>query len=938
MTANDSSLLERVRRAVAPRFRVDREVACGGMGVVFEARDTELTRRVALKLLIPEKASASAALRFVREARSQAQLRHPNIVTVHDTREADGLSFIIMEFVAGPTLQQVLKEKGPLPLRSVLRVGVQVASALEAAHARGIIHRDIKPSNIFLEDDRAMLADFGIAFSQNLEDSTITQDGGAVGTPDYMAPEQFGGEVVDARADIYSLGLVLREIGTGRNPRGASPSGKQVELPGEISAVLKRMIAPSRDDRPASAAAVRAALERAGRRMRLRKLTGILAASGMLLCAAVLWWWIERPPRPAAAPPVDLLIGGLEASDTVVGRRLAGTIERKLEWFPLLSVRRGDGGLTDSTAGVQYRLGGGLTLRGSSVEVDLAVTEASGRVHQRIRAQGDTADLPLLSCLIADSIVAKVFPRLHAEYGTFGCRRDPDIQAVNTYFSGADYFRRGRWAEAEQAFEEALQRDPGMMQAAWELMVARRYQRKDFEADLRWLEQRKDSLPPFYRALVEAQQTTDLHERFRRYEEIVRSSHGASKALLLYTNERYHRGPLIGRPIEPVVDTMAALAELHRDMQHTSTYDISIWGNVRLGRQDSAKADLERRMRLVGDSPDRNGPFQRFASWSRFDPGLAKVVRAWRFRSPSDAMMSALVDFTRLGTMFDIPETQIYLGTVMVANERSVMHGAVGRLAQGLGHIMLGQTHVGLDWIDSAEVSYSTREMELQRHEWPVMLSALAIPVARARVDDARAWLRTQGLEGEAAHRARAHWTLGMDALARNDSAEVALRLSALRTLGDTSTVAGRLASLLAASMLGKTGAFRAAIDSTRPIFLVDSVSRELSPFARAATYLGRGRWQRALGARDQADHEWLWYENSDYEGWPSREPQQGEVDAVLGVYARLLRGELATERRSPMDACRHLSRVRELWRGAEPAMDSLRARADSAAARARCP
>jgi hypothetical protein len=565
--------------------------------------------------------------------------------------------------------------------------------------------------------------------------------------------------------------------------------------------------------------------------------------------------------------------------------------------------------------------------------VSLAVLDSIGELYQSFEVRGDTADLQRLACAMADSIVRKVLDARYAAFSSFPQCRVGDNQAMREYMAGMTAFRRGDWEGAEKEFRKALGRDPGMLPAAWELMVALRFQRKDFTPVLRRLLAARDSLPAFYVTLVEAQLTPDLHERFRRYEGVVQQSRRATKAIMLYTNELFHRGPLIGRSIAPTVDTMEELASVDSDMDHTSVYDISMWGNIRMGREEQAWSDFNRRQALV-DGNDRYGRFQRLAIWARFKPWWAHVVQAIRFAQPDAKTLKALAELSRLGTYFDIPAIQDDLGGVLVRHGTTKDQRATGYIGRGTSAVMRGQTAAGLDRLDAGAVVLATDEMWLQQREWPVMLAALGIPVDSARLGPGRAWLEDEVRNGRGGPRAA--WTLGIDALAGGDTGRSTTFLADLRAMGDSSEVARRLAAILAALQL-EPGFQKAALDSTAIIFLNDSVSSKLSPFTRAVTYLARAGWQRALGRTDAADRELLWYEGADQDGWPMGPPQQGEVDAVLSVYGRLRRGELAAERGDP-GACHHLKRVRELWQDAEASMAPLVARADSAMAKSRCP
>ena len=191
-------------------------VGCGGMGIVLRARDTKLLRVVAVKVLAaPLAASGTARQRFAREARAAAAVRDEHVIDIHAVRDDSPVPYLVMEFIDGCTLEGLLRCSGSLEVKEVLRIGIQVASGLAAAHRLGLVHRDVKPANILLENGvkRVKLSDFGLA--RAADDASLTQSG-IIGTPLYMAPEQAAGEPIDARADLFSLGSVLYEMCTGR--------------------------------------------------------------------------------------------------------------------------------------------------------------------------------------------------------------------------------------------------------------------------------------------------------------------------------------------------------------------------------------------------------------------------------------------------------------------------------------------------------------------------------------------------------------------------------------------------------------------------------------------------------------------------------------------------------------------------------------------------
>jgi len=260
------------------RYEVERLIGSGGMGVVFKAFDTELNRPVAIKLLAPYLASSGPARkRFAREARAAAAVVHQHVVPIHNVETERESPFIVMQYVSGESLQARIDRVGPLELCEILRIGMQVADGLSAAHQQGIVHRDIKPSNILLEEDvdRALISDFGLA--RAADDASLTRTGFHPGTPQYMSPEQASGQRVDARSDLFSLGSMLYTMCTGRPPFRAENSLSVMRriseseptpiqeitpnIPEWMCAVITKLMAKNLPDRISSAAEVRGLLE-----------------------------------------------------------------------------------------------------------------------------------------------------------------------------------------------------------------------------------------------------------------------------------------------------------------------------------------------------------------------------------------------------------------------------------------------------------------------------------------------------------------------------------------------------------------------------------------------------------------------------------------------------------------------------------------------------
>ncbi len=267
----ENELAPEVLTALSLRFQLAGELGRGGMGSVLKGHDRELGREVAIKLLPAAISRVLGADRFAQEIRLTARLVHPNIVPLFSSGEAAGCLYFVMPLIEGGTLRSRLSDAGPRPASEVRRILADLAEALAYAHASGVIHRDLKPENIFWHQDRALLADFGIARSlgQLSPAEPLTQVGMVVGTLDYVSPEQAEGSLdIDGRSDLYSLGCVAFELLTGRPPYGGRNAGSTIaahlaapvpdvrtvrpDIPPRLAALIQRLMAKEKADRPAT--------------------------------------------------------------------------------------------------------------------------------------------------------------------------------------------------------------------------------------------------------------------------------------------------------------------------------------------------------------------------------------------------------------------------------------------------------------------------------------------------------------------------------------------------------------------------------------------------------------------------------------------------------------------------------------------------------------
>jgi serine/threonine-protein kinase len=320
---------------IAGRYRLDTLLGRGGMSEVWRATDLELDRRVALKLLAPNEDDA----RFEREARAVAALAHPNVTQLYDYGKSDGRPFMVLEYLPGGSLEELLRTNGALPDGDTRQIAAEIAAGLAHAHARGVVHRDLKPSNVLFDDEgRAKLADFGIA-RMIAGEGTLTEAGTVMGTAAYISPEQASGLPATAASDVYSFGVLLFRMLTGRLPfeaddpltlvlqhRDEPPppvTSLRPDAPPDLAALTEAALRKDPNARPADGEALLDALTAgaapvetevtrvlpASAPPRKRRFGATLAIALLLLLAlagAVLAYEVTRPADPAQAPPATL--------------------------------------------------------------------------------------------------------------------------------------------------------------------------------------------------------------------------------------------------------------------------------------------------------------------------------------------------------------------------------------------------------------------------------------------------------------------------------------------------------------------------------------------------------------------------------------------------------------------------------------------------------
>jgi beta-lactam-binding protein with PASTA domain/predicted Ser/Thr protein kinase len=305
-------------RLVGGRYELGELIGYGGMAEVHRGRDIRLGREVAIKVLRADLARDPSFLnRFRREAQAAAGLNHPSIVSVYDTGDGigDSLPYIVMEYVQGRTLRDVVKSEGRLPIRRAMEIVADVCGALDFSHRNGIVHRDIKPANVMITEAGAVkVMDFGIARALADDAATVTQTASVIGTAQYLSPEQARGELVDARSDVYSTGCLLYELVTGAPPfqgdspvavayqhvreTAMAPSGRNPEVPPAVDSIVMKALAKNQLNRYQSAGEMRSDLQRA--------LADQPVTAEAVMSDADRTQYIARtPPPPVALPHRD---------------------------------------------------------------------------------------------------------------------------------------------------------------------------------------------------------------------------------------------------------------------------------------------------------------------------------------------------------------------------------------------------------------------------------------------------------------------------------------------------------------------------------------------------------------------------------------------------------------------------------------------------------
>jgi serine/threonine protein kinase/Flp pilus assembly protein TadD len=510
-----------IGEVIQGRYEILQLLGQGGMGSVYKARDSELDRLVALKIIRPDLATNQEILqRFKQELILARQVTHRNVIRIFDLSQADGLKFITMEYLEGQDLRQVLREKGKLTPQEAARVILQICRALEAAHIEGVIHRDLKPQNIMLDQKgRAYVMDFGIARSVHLPG--MTQTGALVGTPEYMSPEQAKGEKLDERSDLFSLGVILYELLVGQSPyysetplatlwkriqEKAKPlSEVDPTVPKALSDIVEKALEIEPKDRFASATEFALSLETflgpsaqssmiflpAPKTTHYWKWAS--AALAVLLISALVTFRLRTPSKPKAAhAPVSVLVADftnhtgdpifddalepmfnfalegasfINAFDRGNARKLAGQLPHPTDKLDEQPAR-----LIALSQGIVAVVTGELSRRGDKYSLSAtALDAASGNVIAKTEATAANKDevlltIPKLAAPIRQALgdTTSESAQLQAAGGAFTAA---SLEVVHLYGIAMKQQSAGQLQEALQSFSKAAEMDPNFARA-----------------------------------------------------------------------------------------------------------------------------------------------------------------------------------------------------------------------------------------------------------------------------------------------------------------------------------------------------------------------------------------------------------------------------------------------------------------------------------------
>jgi TolB-like protein len=810
------------------RYQVERELGRGGMATVYLARDLRHDRPVALKVLHPELAAVLGPERFLREIQVTARLDHPAILPLLDSGAEGGRAWYVMPYVEGGSLRDRLRHEVQLDVDESVRIACEVAGALDYAHAHGIVHRDIKPENVLLNDERVLVADFGIAKALLAGDiDKLTETGLALGTPAYMSPEQAAGDShLDGRADVYALGCVLYEMLAGQPPF-TGPTAQSVlarqavdpvpslrtvrgTVPASVDAAIVRALAKVPVDRfPTARRFAEALAETAVARPRRRRLPTVAALSAVVASAAAGWAMLqERGPLVTPSASVMAVLpfapAGEDTALTRLGRDLASTLSANLDGVGEIRMvdrltilaqthgRTGPTSLVDAAAlgrrhGATSIVTGSLSRDGGKVRVDVGLYSSdSAKPLARAVVVGPADSLSALTDSVTWRVLAEVWRRGTPPTPTLGAITTHSVEALRAYLDGEEASIAGRHDDAKEDYTRAIAADSTFWYAYFRSAnVAGWSEGNADSATVAAYTSHRELFPKRERLLIEAADTdSGLVWKRTRLEALVTEYPDYWPGWFMLADGLVHLYPYVGSSRADARRALERVVELNPRLLYA-------WGHlVWLYQADRDTAAAARALDAVGrlggratilqnEGTDQVLVWRTIAAVQTGSPSAAPLLDSL-YRSPARSALS-------LNTAS--PATQVRF------NQR-ILRGDVppGEIDGWLWYTALswaarGAWDSALVTLDRQVASDPADGPALEQYRLAVLgawLGALSPSTARTRRPAAANAAAAAAPPMRRALEAEMAWLDGIDAVTRGDRADLAMAAAAVRAAGDT--------------------------------------------------------------------------------------------------------------------------------------------------------
>ena len=635
-------MMQELGAALGAGFRLDRELAPGGMSQVFIAHDLTLARDVVVKVLAGDVSGVSTD-RFLHEIQLLARLQHPHVVPILSAGAVGERPFYTMPFVQGESLRTRLGRSGPMSIEQTLRILRETLDALAFAHAQGVIHRDIKPDNILLSTGHAVVADFGIAKALSASGFATTA-GMALGTPAYMAPEQaLADAAADHRVDLYAVGALAFEMLTGAPPFAGTPqqmiaahltqtpptvASSRADVPAEFSALVAQALSKEPKDRPASAESMVTSIDRfigrasgetakngaaASRRRRL----ALTAAAMVVVASGVAGWWTMRPAVSKAASALAIMPFSAPSGDTTLtrlGRDLASTVSMSLDGVGKLRVADPAAAIglanvrpqpltTDAALQIARQLGstalltGVLVRSGPGIRLDVLLREVSDTTSVLARATiiSTSEDVSALTDSLAWTVLRAIWQKGNAPSPSLGSVTTQSVPALRAFLDGERLWSNGDTEHADSLFYIAATLDTTFLLAAYRQTQAREWSSRSADAAIRdRLLRHRDRLPERERAMLAATELPTRSEQLAAMVTITARFPDYGPAWMLLGDFQLHWAPVLGRsPQEALPALRRWVALMPRDRNALYHLGISCLATQRFPCADSMLTALD---------------------------------------------------------------------------------------------------------------------------------------------------------------------------------------------------------------------------------------------------------------------------------------------------------------------------------------------------------